>query len=180
MTDILPESFYDLAYRLGGVKLIDDFHVRAILRDHAIMVRTVRPMGSDWFEISEDGTGTVACVAFDGELPGQGICWLPDRPERVRWVDPGGKSFVGYWHLRDRATMRRPAVLVGDAESWVRAASDAIWILDWRGFDPHCELADFRTVQCATPALAERLVAACKPRFKITVKADQEDIRHAA
>ncbi len=95
-------------------------------------------------------------------------------------MEPGGKSFVGYWHLRDRATMRRPAVLVGDAESWVRAASDALLILDWRGFDPHCELADFRTVHCATPALAERLVTACRPRFNIVVKADREAKKHAA
>jgi hypothetical protein len=61
MTETLPNPFYDLAYRLGGVKLIDDFHTRAILADHAILVRHVRLMGSEWFELSEDGAGTLAC-----------------------------------------------------------------------------------------------------------------------
>ena len=75
----LLAAFYDLAFRLGGVKLIGDRLVHAVLRCHAVRLDRLRPIGADCFQISEAGSGTLACVALGGETTGDAISWLLDK-----------------------------------------------------------------------------------------------------
>jgi hypothetical protein len=179
MSETLPPSFAALASRLDGVTPVNDAATRHILRVHGVEIGRVRPRGDDGFEFSENGTGPLTAIVIDGDRHDQVVAWQPDRPEKLRYLDGDRPAFIGRWYLNDRTTCRRPVQIFADVEAWLKAGRDGVVILDWSRFDPHSDLVGIPEVYCPSEAVKSRLEAACKPRFKITVRL-QEGARDAA
>ncbi len=179
MSDKLPETFAALAERLEGVRPIDDAATRHMLRVHGVEIGRVRPHGDDAFEFDATGAGPLAAFVIDGDRDDQVCAWVPDRPDKLRYLDGDRPPYLGCWHLSNSQICRRPVHVFGDVEAWLKAGRDGLLVIDWSRFNPHSELVGVPAVICASDAIKQRLEAAFRPRLKIIVR-QPEGIRNAA
>jgi len=107
------------------------------------------------------------------------IAWERGKPSPW-WTHRGIVTVIGERELRQAVWEQRPARMLATPADYVSAHGAGFVIIDWSA-DINRIIGEAAAIECATPALAERLskmlVAQAMPRLAIT---SRHDLRRAA
>lgn len=160
------------------------FDARRLCGSHPIAARD-----DGTFELADDGRNAII-VPAGAHSPIDGgwedifdlVAFYLDQPGR--WWVRAGEALLGENHLRDRFEDRRPARLVETPLDYLKAAGDAVCVLDWDHADPREAFAGLAVVECATHDLGRRLkrriADLSRPRFEIAAPPAERNHHHAA